>query len=394
MITKIGIYKDVRNKGKPWVCRWYGEYDPATGKQRRYTKSFRLKVEAEAFQAKQSAGFNKGKRRDKPKQVWLEDFCKDWLRSRKADLKPGSLRLYDNTIVRLTNYFGDDCLLSEITPRAAAMFISEQKPLKGEKLSTWTRNRTLRHCRTMFTTATNWELIAKNPFSSVSTPKLPSTRWHYLKPDEYLQLLSSASNLRCKALYALAYTAGLRLGEALSLMWVDVDLENGEVMIENRLASKTLPPFSIKDYERRRIPLPMHTRDILSDLKAYNEITDQTPYVVLDEQHYKTVLAKWKRFRDQKRGWQNRDMCNNRLREFKRHAKNAGIKPNGSLSIQTLRKSCCQNWANTISNPEVVRVLAGHADLKTTMQYYCQADKEQRNKAADGVDKLIMAATD
>jgi hypothetical protein len=29
-----------------------------------------------------------------------------------------------------------------------------------------------------------------------------------------------------------------------------------------------------------------------------------------------------------------------------------------------------KNWANTISNPEVVRVLAGHADLKTTMQYY------------------------
>ncbi|MFC1780987.1 tyrosine-type recombinase/integrase [Planctomycetota bacterium] len=306
----------------------------------------------------------------------LEDFCKDWLRSRKTDLKPGSLDLYDNTVVRLTDYFGDDYLLSDITPRAAAMFISEQKPLKGEKLSSWTRNRTLRHCRTMFTTATNWDLLAKNPFSSVSAPKLPSTRWHYLKPDEYLRLLVAAPNLRCKALYALAYTAALRLGEALSLMWEDIDFENGEVRIENRPASDTLPPFSIKDYESRRIPLPKHTRDILSDLKAYNEIIDRTPYVVLDEQRYKTVLAKWKRFREQKRPWQNHDMCNNSLREFKRHVKRAEIKPNGSLSIQTLRKSCCQNWANTISNPEVVRVLTGHADLKTTMQYYCQADRD------------------
>lgn len=40
----------VRDSLEPFV-RWFGEYDPATGKQRRYSKSFRLKVEAEEFQA-------------------------------------------------------------------------------------------------------------------------------------------------------------------------------------------------------------------------------------------------------------------------------------------------------------------------------------------------------
>lgn len=33
MIAKIGLYRDPRRK-KPWVVRWFGEYDPATGKQR------------------------------------------------------------------------------------------------------------------------------------------------------------------------------------------------------------------------------------------------------------------------------------------------------------------------------------------------------------------------
>lgn len=82
-------------------------------------------------------------------------------------------------------------------------------------------------------------------------------------------------------------------------------------------------------------------------------------------------------------------MQNNTLTYFKRHIKWAAIEPTGSLSIHTLRKCCITNWANEISNPEVVRVLAGHADLKTTMQYYCQVDANQRAKAAAATDDLL-----
>ena len=37
----------------------------------------------------------------------------------------------------------------------------------------------------------------------------------------------------------------------------------------------------------------------------------------------------------------------------------------------------------------VVRVLAGHADLQTTMRYYAQADSEQMAKAAAAIDALL-----
>ncbi len=82
-------------------------------------------------------------------------------------------------------------------------------------------------------------------------------------------------------------------------------------------------------------------------------------------------------------------MQNNALVTFKRHVRWAGIEPDGSLSIHTLRKCCITNWANSISNPEVVRVLAGHADIKTTMEYYSQVSEEQRQKAAQAIDNLI-----
>ncbi len=112
MTSKIGIYKDLRNKRCPWVCRGYGEYDPATGRQKRYTKSFRLKVEAEAFQAEQASAFKKGQQRDKPDEITLKDFCNDWLRTRKRELRPESTKLYRNTTERLLSYFGPQMLIS------------------------------------------------------------------------------------------------------------------------------------------------------------------------------------------------------------------------------------------------------------------------------------------
>jgi hypothetical protein len=48
MINKIGLYRDPR-KEKQWVVRWYGEYEPATGREKRYSKSFKLKRDAEEF---------------------------------------------------------------------------------------------------------------------------------------------------------------------------------------------------------------------------------------------------------------------------------------------------------------------------------------------------------
>ena len=40
------LYHDPRKK-QPWIVRWFGECDPASGKQKRYSKSFRLKRDAE-----------------------------------------------------------------------------------------------------------------------------------------------------------------------------------------------------------------------------------------------------------------------------------------------------------------------------------------------------------
>ena len=397
MINKIGLYRDPRKK-KPWVVRWFGAYDPATGKHRRYSRSFKVKREAEAFQTLKSMEFKEGYHRDKPDDITLGCFCEDLFKTRKPELKSKTLKVYRESIERLYEYFGQSFLLSNITPRLAAKFIAELQPIKknkdgklisnGKPLSNWTRKKILCNCKTIFKTAITWQLLGKNPFNGIKMSKLATTPWHYLKPSQYITLLDVAPTLRRKALYALTYTAGLRLGEALSLTWSEseIDFDTGEVKIENRSGTATMPPFHVKDHEARMVPLPKHTLDILTELHA--EAPEGVPYILLDEKRYHLVIAKWQKFQREGRSWENEDMANNTLREFKRHLKWAGIKPDATLSIHTLRKCCCQNWANHLP-PNVTRELMGHADISTTMEYYSQVDKDHRKKAARVINRLV-----
>jgi len=389
MVRKIGIYKDPRNKLRPWVVRWFGEYDPSTGKQSRYTKSFKLKTEAEEFVAGKTTDFKRGQKRDRPDEITLKNFCADWLKSRKAQFRPGTTLLYKNTFKRLLDYFGPAQTLSKITPIEAAMFIGELKPLKTKiELSNSTRHRVLRNCRTMFGEAVTWQLISKNPFKKVKAPKCTVKRWHYLKADEYKRLLKAAPSLRWKALYALAYTGGLRYGEMFNLTWADIDLEKGHVTIQNRMATETMPPFYVKDNEKRTVPLPSQTLKILKQLQQNNPARFKVPYILLTERQYKGLIAKWVDYQKRRRAWMNKDMTNNVLTNFKRHVKKAKIEPDGQLAIHTLRKSCIQTWADYLP-PNTTKELAGHSDLATTMRYYAKVDNYHRAKAAEIMEKWL-----
>ncbi|MBC8469015.1 MAG: site-specific integrase [Planctomycetes bacterium] len=393
MISKVGLYRNLRNK-KLWVVRWYGEYEPATGKRKRYSKSFKLKGDAEAFRLQKEVEFDQGHRRDKPKEITLEEFCKIYTEC--LTVRPETVKLYDNTQRRLLQYFGSGASLNQITPLNAERFMASLKPLNGKgELSTSAVHRVLRNCRTMFNKAVIWEILNRNAFAKVTAVKVVTRDWHYLTPQQYKLLLKAAPSLRWRAFYALCYTAALRLGEALSILWTDIDYEKRQVKVQRRPGTVTLPPFEIKDKDSRTVDLPRQSIEALEDLYSYYDGTQTySPYIVLDREQYERVKAKWTMYQKQRKPWKNKNLLNNVLTNFKRHLKKAGIEPEEgkTLSVQTLRKSCIQNWANNITNPEVVKVLAGHSDLKTTMQYYCRIDSDQRAKAAAAIENLLREA--
>ncbi len=295
MNTKVTVGHDLRNKRKPHVVRWYGEFDLHTGKQRRYSKSFRLKVEAQQFAAQKTVEFLEGGRRNKPKEVTLSGFCRDWFSARKPELSPATLEIYENTISRLKNYFGENCKLSEIVPQRVAMFIAEQKSLtighEGRELSDSTREQIKRNSKALFEIAIEWGLLTTNPFKTLKSKKIAVKRWHRVTAQEYHALLAvldprkkQPERLREKLAYAILYTTGIRCGEAFSLMWSDVDFDSGYLIVANREGTNKLPPFHVKDHEARRIPLPKHTIDLLA--RYHTEAPEGVPYILLSKERY------------------------------------------------------------------------------------------------------------
>jgi integrase len=388
---KVKMTKDRRNKASPWILRCCDGPDPVTGKNKWCQKSFKYKKDAEDFKTDLKVGISDSTCQDNHTMINLKEFCTDYSQSMKARLRPSSIYLYQQTIERLVKYFGAYRPLQDIKPRTADTFIAELERIDGKEgeLSNWSKSRVLRNCRTIFETAVDWELIQKNPYKKVKAPQCTVLPWYYLKPSDYRKLLGIAPELRWKAFYALGYTAGLRFGELFNLIWNDVDFERGEVRVANRRGTTSMPEFFVKDYETRKLRLPNHTLEVLADLKASREIMDEdTPYVLLDEQRYKVVLKKWKKYRAIKRPWRNQDMANNTLRDLRKHVERTGIKPDAQLNIHTLRKSCIQNWANELPI-NVTKELAGHSSITTTQKFYLQVDEYHRAKAAQIVENLV-----
>ena len=58
--------------------------------------------------------------------------------------------------------------------------------------------------------------------------------------------LAGGGSWRWKVFYALAYTSGARMAELFSLMWSDIDFENGRLMVANREGTSERPPFHAK----------------------------------------------------------------------------------------------------------------------------------------------------
>lgn len=386
MTKKIGLYKD----RKQWRVRWFGRYDPGTGKTKRYSKLFERKVDAEKFQERVKADFGQGVERD-PSNETLKSYAERWLNSKIQieGLRPATVLLYKMTFECLYGFFGPDRPLRNIDRNEAKDFLAGVKPAGKRKkpLSDWSKHRVLRHCKTLFSEVVKDGIISVNPFTDIKVRCGLPSEWYYLKPEQFHKLLDVTPTLREKVLYCLAYTGGLRESEALSLYWTSIDFDKGRVCIANRPPTKNYPPFYVKDTDARVIPLPKFTLDLLTQLQL--ESPEGVPFVLVDKQGCQRISDKWKKHREQGLEWFNRGLANNVIRDFHRRVKQAGIETAGkNLTVHTLRKCCIQNWANSLPM-NVVKELAGHSDIETTNRFYSTVDEEHLKAAAKIGDELL-----
>jgi integrase len=85
--------------------------------------------------------------------------------------------------------------------------------------------------------AVRWRLVPFNVADAVTPPRPNKPEIMPLSADQVKVLLAAARGDRLEALYILAVTTGMRIGEMFGLKWSDVDLEAGTVQVRRTVAA-------------------------------------------------------------------------------------------------------------------------------------------------------------
>lgn len=113
----------------------------------------------------------------------------------------------------------------------------------------------LSHCYSI--AIREWQWLEDNPVKKVKRPKEPRGRVRFLDDDERNRLLNACKESSNEVLYLcviLALSTGMRQGELMSLLWKDVDLKKGHIVLHET-----------KNGERRRVPLAGHGLELLRE---------------------------------------------------------------------------------------------------------------------------------
>ena len=83
----------------------------------------------------------------------------------------------------------------------------------------------------IFEDAVRDEIISKNPFSIVKSPKKEPSRENKPFSKEEIFKILEASNPRIRAYFAIGFFTGMRTGEIAALKWSDINLENKTIKV-------------------------------------------------------------------------------------------------------------------------------------------------------------------
>ena len=152
---------------------------------------------------------------------WLQDVT-------RTRVRPRTFVGYQAAIEHhISPYFGR-VPLAKLTPQHLQAWMGR---LEAKGVSVGRRRYARVVLRMALNTAIRWRLITINAAMLIDPPRTTSREIRPLNPDEARALLDACREHPLDAFVTVALGCGLRLGEALGLQWVDVDLDAGTLKV-------------------------------------------------------------------------------------------------------------------------------------------------------------------
>jgi len=208
---------------------------------------------------------------DKHSAITLEDLFREFLAS--LNIKPGTLRTYQQTRDSLFSYFGKTTTPRDIGPLEADQW---RQKMKADGLAQPTISKRIKTARQGFKKAKRWGMVSENPFDDVKAgTQTNRARLSFVGPQVTQKILDACPDCQWRAIFALARFGGLRCpSEILRLKWGDVnwDDDEGSIVIHDEKRE------GYEGKETRRVPLFPEIRPYL--LAAFSEAAEGSKFVV------------------------------------------------------------------------------------------------------------------
>jgi len=242
----------------------------------------------------------------------------------------------------------------------------------------------LKMCRPVLNWACRRGHRQGDPFIGLKLPRVPKSEIRVYSDAELSAMLSCA-DLWWQTRIIASASAGLRKGENLNLTLRDIDFDKSFISVQAKKKTQETWPWSPKSYECRRVPLTEQLSKFFTLIIA--ELPIGQPYLMLKEKRYWCLIQRMKKGQMSERMMGTPD---ENYRPFQKIKENAGV----IGTFHDLRKTCITRWTWNLA-PQEVKKLAGHADLKTTLEYYSaiRADVLQRAKHTVGATGLEPATS-
>ncbi|MBA3689041.1 MAG: site-specific integrase [Chloroflexi bacterium] len=348
---------------------------------RRYTRALPARTtrrDAERIREDLARADREGRLVGTPKQT-VAVYLRSWLSTTGArTLRPRSLERYTGVLERHVLPTCGHLALERFSPQ----HVGELHALWGRTLSSSSVRYNHAVLRSAFTQAVEWRMLERNPVSVVRAPRRVRRPMQVLSPAQTRTLCEAVRGTELEALYVLAVTTGLRLGELLGLQWTDVELADQSrprLTVQRtlvRVAGRWLFGEPKSDRSRRGIALSVRAA---SALRAHR---------VRQVQWRLAAGASW--------GGHDLVFADQRGEPlFGPHITERCLKPLlRKLGLPVIRFHDLRHTAATLLltqgiNPKVVSEMLGHADIGLTLETYTHVLPDMQAQVATAMDAAL-----
>lgn len=380
------IKKYITKKGETrYLFQTYLGIDPATGKEKRTTRrGFKTIKEAKAAERDllldvEENGFSNNEDFQNPT---FAEVAKLWLDSYKNTVKPTTYQNVKKKLDVMTDLYFTDMKIQQISVaycQKVAIKLSNRYILYTNYYSVISR---------IFKYATSIDIIKSNPLDKIIKPKnrpLKAKENHYTKQEltDFLKVCKENCKPVEYTFYHLLSFTGLRIGEAIGLMWSDVDFENKRLNI-SRTAVKIGKEQTVQDPKtkksKRIITLDDETLNVLKlwkrqQIKEYFQVGKAY-------QHDSNYI-----FTNNKGKWLLTATMKVKLSSFFcKHNKLKKITPHG------FRHTHASLLFEAGVTAKIISDRLGHNNVQTTLDMYTHINDNQRVEIVDQLMTFIRSS--